>query len=189
MDTEQIKKQSVIFKRSRGNLLLVVAFTVINLLLMAFGSDFYLLFSATIPSLVYGVAYEIGLGAVGLILALVMVAIYLVCYLLSKKYRVFILVAMILFAVDTGFFLVLFFNLLAYFEFMYIVELAFHAWILFYLITGTAAWAKLRKVTASEMEAAKEAVANEEAKAALDETKSAIDDIAPPSSDKEDNDN
>jgi len=186
MDTEQIKKQSVIFKRARGNLLLVVAFTVINLILMAAGSNFYLLFSATVPGLVYIATWY---SAVGLIAALAITAVYLVCYLLSKKYRVFILVAMILFAVDTAIFLFLLFEIMAAatFEFMFLVELAFHAWILFYLITGTVAWAKLRKVTAGELEAARESIENEEAKAALDETKSALDDVAPPSDDKEDN--
>jgi len=164
-----IKKYAVKFGTARSNLLLVVAFTMANVMLTAFGSDFYLLFSATVPMLAL-ILLEDAM-AVGLIVAMLGVFVYFLCWLLSKRKRVFILVALILFSVDTLLFLattgIVF--LLGFGDFMIIVEIAFHGWILYYLITGTAAWAKLRGVTEEQLDDAKTAVDNEVASAAMNE--------------------
>ena len=184
MDIAQIKKDSMAFKRSRGNLLLVVVFTAVNLFMIALNSGFHFPFSATIPTVTYDVISELGYGAVGLIAALAMVSVYLACYLLSKKRRVFILIALIFFAVDTLLFLFISFG---YWDDIgsLLIEAVFTAWILFYLITGTAAWARLRKVSAEDIEAAKEALANDEVETTQKKTLEALDEITPNS----DNDN
>ena len=189
MEIEQIKAQSLTFKRARGNLLLVVAFTAINLILMALGSDFYFLFSATIPSFVYTLASELGAGLVGLVIALAILALYLVCYLLSKDRRVFILVALVFFSFDTIFFAFAFYYHLASgeFEVFNLIEVAFYAWILFYLITGTRAWAKLRKVSAEDFQAALQAINGDKAITEKDEERAALEDAAPNTEDDRDN--
>jgi len=130
-------------------LLAVVAFTVINLGLIVLEMEFHFLFSAIIPQVVQYVLYDfIGMMG-GFAVALAITSIYLICYALSKRWRFFILVALILFAIDAA---VLVLDMLLtgeYFE--YLLYVVFHTWILFYLITGTIAWLQLRKLTPQQM--------------------------------------
>ena len=172
-----IKKQSITFRRARANLLLVIALTTVNLILAAFQSEFYILFSATIPTIIYGYSLLEGFAAIGLAIALVMVGVYLLCYLMSKKRRIFMLIALIFFAVDTLLFAYILYAAVTFegFEIGYMIEVAFCGWIMFYLITGTIAWAKLRKVSDEEIEAVRLAVASEENKS---EEKAAMDEIS-----------
>ena len=140
------------FKSARGNLLLVALFSAINLLLIASDANFYMLFSASVPLYIFAVFRELGLASIGLAAALVGVGIYFLFWVLSKRNRVFMLVAMILFALDT--LLLLGISFYGNFEFSSLLDIAVHAWVLFYLITGTAAWAKLKNVTPEEEAAA-----------------------------------
>ena len=149
MDAEMIKKQAVTFSRSRGVLLAVVAFTVINLLLETFGADFYLLYSASVPQFVLLIADEIGIYGFGLVLALIITAVYLVCWALSKRWRIFILIALILFSLDTLFLLLLVIDAENFS--LFLIDLAFCVWILFSLARGSIAWFKLRRVSPDEI--------------------------------------
>ena len=108
------------YNRSRGNLLLVLLFTVINLFTVTFG-DSYFLFSATIPMLFplgcAGIAAdpefmaEMGLAAedattlmiVGLVIGVVLVIPYLLCWIFSKKAGAgWMIFALVLITLDTG---------------------------------------------------------------------------------------
>ena len=151
MDVTMVKTQAVKFNRARNNLLAVVAFTVINLLALTFDINFMFLFSAFVPQILLIILeYALG-GHIGLIVALACTTVYVLCYAMSKRWRAFILVALILFALDTIVMLGAMFLSGAFADFMF--NVAFHAWILFYLITGTVAWAKLRRVTPEELKA------------------------------------
>lgn len=172
MDNSMIKKYAVTFGRARNNLLLVVAFTTINLILAAFESGFFFLFSATMPTIIF----EFIGAPVGIILAFGGVLIYLICWLLAKKYRAFILVALILFSIDTIVFFILLFGVMAAFEIGYLLEIAFHAWVMFYLITGTMAWVRLMKVTPEQIKSAQAEVAKETANAEADAALKSISD-------------
>ena len=167
MNNNEIKRQAVAFSRSRNNLMLVVVFTTINLFLAISGSGFQWLFSARVPM------YMLGFGGyMGIVLAFAGVFIYCMCWLLAKRQRAFILVAMILFALDTSVFL-----LVALFTTygLHIFPIAFHAWIMYYLITGVVAWAKLRRLTPEQitgaLQQAIEEAANFEADRALRDLK------------------
>jgi len=153
---------------------------MINLLLAAFEADFYLLFSAQIPTLIYYVALMDGFAAVGFVIAVVMIGVYLLCYLLSKKRRAFILAALIFFIVDAIIFLFLFAGAMMDFgfEIFDLIEVAFYVWIMYYLVTGTKAWAYLRNVSAADLEAARQDIAKDEEKAAKEEEKAAVEEIA-----------
>jgi len=139
---------AVRFNRARNNLLAVVVFTTINILLLAFYIDLSFLFSAFVPQILQIVAHEFNVVA-GLIFGLVPTAFYLLFYALSKKWRGFILVALIFFIIDA--LLMVGFILLTGLFADFLFNIAFHAWILYYLITGTAAWSKLRAVTPGEI--------------------------------------
>jgi len=180
MDPMMIKQQAVKFSRSRNNLLAVVAFTVINLFAIMLEFNFTFLFSAIVPQLVYVVLGEVIGGEIGLVVALACTSVYLVCYLLSKRWRAFILVALILFTLDAAVLLGVLVLTGAFGEMIF--NILFHGWILFYLITGTVAWAKLRRVTPDELIAIQQEV-NTAAEA--EELDKALDALTPDSDEEE----
>ena len=151
MENNDIKQQVLIFSRARNNLLAVVAFTVINIILSALDAGVNFLFSATIPQVIFEICKGLDSDSgsnlftvIGLIIAAIIIITYVVFWLLSKNLRVFILVALIFFAVDS---LVLVFIILnVEFTYTFLLEIAFHGWILYYLINGVRAWSKLSGV-------------------------------------------
>lgn len=156
------------YNSSRMNLLTVVGFTAVNLFMLTLGGGSYFLFSATIPYLltllsmlfcgmmpedVYaemgGVeavvfldesVFYIALGISAAILAL-----YLLCWVFSKKSPLWLIVALVLFAIDT---LVMF--LYYGLDIDIIIDIVFHGWIIWILLSGIIASAKLKKLPAEE---------------------------------------
>lgn len=141
------KKYSV----ARGNLLLMIGLTAINVILAAVGSDYMMLFSATVPyfTAVIGTISEFGLPLVACIVtAFVMLAVYFVCWLLSKKYYGWMIAALVLFSLDT---LVLVLLYLLAMEVSGILDAAIHIWVLYYLIVGVSNGAKLKNLPEDEL--------------------------------------
>ena len=137
------KTPLTVYNTARSNLLLVVAFTVVNLVLSLISADVYFLFSATVPQLLMGIgllAEDSLVLTVCAVLAFLGVGVYLLCWLLSKKHRGWMVVALVLFSLDS---LVALFTLLA--DVSMIIDVAIHAWVLYYLITGTSAMVKMKK--------------------------------------------
>jgi len=138
-----VKTPLTVYNTARSNLLLVVAFTVVNLVLSLFNADMYFLFSATVPQFILslGYAFENNTAlAVCAVLAFIGAGVYLLCWLLCKKHRGWMVVALVLFSLDTVAALLM---LLA--DTSMIIDVAIHAWVLFYLITGTSAMVKMKK--------------------------------------------
>jgi len=147
----------------------MIAFTLINVALILVDSDMFFLFSATIPYYIAGFgavfadelgnsAWLIGGGAV----ALFGILLYFLCWLLSKRARAWILVALILFLIDSAFLVFLVVFLAEGFDAFFLIDIAFQVWILFYLFIGTRAWAQLRKATPEELNAALEGISTDE---------------------------
>jgi len=153
MDKTDIRRQALIFIKARNNLLAVIVFTVVNLILNAFDAGLNFLFSATIPQFIFEIGRsldaEVENGVfvvVGLISAFIIIITYFVFWFFAKRIRVFILAALIFFGIDS---LVLLFLIISMeFSFSFLLEIAFHGWILYYLINGVKAWAKMRGVSA-----------------------------------------
>ena len=179
MDVQQIKTQAIRFNRARNNLLAVVILTLANLVLIVLDTNLNFPFSAIVPQVVLILFMDIAMP-IAMAAAVICVSFYLLFFFLSKRWRVFILVAFIFFAMDTLFLIDI---MLANDFFDFILDIAFHGWIHFYLITGTIAWAKLGNVTRDEF---KELVAKVEQEANQEELDSALDTIAP---DEEDDSN
>ena len=157
------------FKSARYNLLLVVGMTLINILMLFFGGSSYFLFSATIPySLSIDGAYYTGrlpadyyadwpdsvafLGdgylIVMLAIALAILAVYLCCFLFSKKLKIgWMITAAVMFVLDT-----------LYMVFIYgvgidsLMDILLHAWVLYYLISGVVYGRKLKALPEDEPE-------------------------------------
>jgi len=151
MDTTDIKQQVIIFERSRNNLLSVIIFTVINLILIYFDAGVNFLFSATLPQFIFEIGktldseMESGVFIIlGLIIAFIIIITYFIFWILSKRVRVLILAALIFFSIDSLLLLYLVLNMEI--NFSVLLEIAFHIWILYYLINGVKSWNKLRGV-------------------------------------------
>ena len=151
MDRTDIKQQVQIFEKSRNNLLLVIFFTLVNLILSYFDAGVSFLFSATLPQFVFEVGKtldsEIGSGIfiiAGLIIASIIIITYFIFWILAKRARVLLLAALIFFSIDSLLLLYLIFN--TEFSFSVLLEIAFHVWVLYCLINGVKAWNKLRGV-------------------------------------------
>ena len=166
------------YNSARGNLLLVLAFTVINIILLITESDVYFLFSAYIPyaTVTMGMIlcgmfpedfytedlqgmefFGKSVFTVFLIIALIMTALYLISWIFSKKPRMgWLIFALIIFSIDTlGMFA---FNGIASDS---IIDIVFHIWVIVSLSLGIAACSKLKKLPIEEAYVPKTETVNE----------------------------
>ena len=130
------------YKVARTNLLVVVLFTVLNIILILADIDRSFLFSAFIPQVmvfwglnkVEGIPEFSSFGT-GLMIsvALLIILIYLLSYLFSKKKAGWMITALVLFSIDCIVFAVLAFP---GFQASYLIDILFHAWVMYYLILG-----------------------------------------------------
>ncbi len=157
------------YNSARMNLFLVVIVTLINVILGFTGSGTYFLFSAFIPYfLVISGMYNCGkmpadwyegdmseydfLEPSYLVIlatfALIILTLYVIFFLLSKNQKSgWLIAALVLFSLDTVGFL-----LLGSIGLETILDLLFHAWVLYYLISGVIAAKKLKFLPPDEEE-------------------------------------
>ena len=149
------------YSAARANLLLVVAFTLVNTVLTLVGSDLYFLFSATIPyylvlqgmflcgkmpaEIYEDMMFEFfdpSLLVILSVIAAVILLLYFLAWLFSGKHRVgWMIFALVLFVLDTAS-LLLIYGLSP----NMILDILFHAWVLYYLVAGVMAHFKLKKL-------------------------------------------
>ncbi len=144
------KNPMTVYASARSNLLLVIAFTAINVVLRLVSADMYFLFSASTPLAMVDIASWFENTAVlvgGAIMAFVVIGLYLLCWALSKKRPGWLVAALVLFVLDT-------LVLLALYDISaMILDLLMHIWVLYYLISGTVAANKMKKMSPEELEA------------------------------------
>jgi hypothetical protein len=122
-----------------------------NIFLIFFNANLSFLFTAALPTFIYsigiGLASFLGVplwGTIGLIGSLLFTALYFLFWFLSKKRRVFLLIAFLLFGLD---FLVFGYAIVrSGFYASLTIDLLFHAYVLYSLFIGMRAWAQLRRV-------------------------------------------
>ena len=155
------------FTRSRHNLLIVVAFTLLNIVMLLLKSDTYLLFAASIPYYLvfYGMMFTGKFPAdwyggeieeytifndtffvITLILALVCLLFYVSFWYFSRKGGAGWLIAALIFIVlDTvGMFL------LVGFDPSMLLDVLFHGWIIFEMYVGISTAKKLKNLPPEE---------------------------------------
>ena len=151
-------------KISSTNILLMVALTLVNIIMIVANTNSTFFFSAAVPKYLvllfhelcgkyspefyeefYGANWEEfpflpdGAYWAVVVAAIVIVAAYVLLWYLAKKKKVFTTILMVVFAIDTLGLLV--FNTMVYaFDFSAIVDLAFHAWVFYYLVLALKAW-------------------------------------------------
>ena len=146
---------------ARASLLAVLIFTVVNLAMLLLEIDMYFLFSASVPFFLTRFAwgmdqdmYYLGLTSnsigmytyIALVISAVILVLYLLCWLLSKKRPGWLIAALVFFIIDTVALLVV--SLLLEILTENILDLVIHAWVLFELIQGISANYKLEKMIA-----------------------------------------
>ena len=166
--SSQRKKLEQKYNSSRANLLLVVAFTAINLVLLITNSDRYFLFSAFFPYFISSLGmflcghfpeeyymdmieemliFDNSLFVVLLVISLVITLFYFLAWLLSKKQRVgWLIFALVFFSIDT-----LAMLLINGFAVDSVVDILFHVWVIYYLVVGISAHSKLKKLPPEEV--------------------------------------
>ena len=141
------------YNRSRYNLLLVAIVSIVNLFSLVF-SQSYFLFSARLPALFVELALptseneivESSAFIVPIIIGIILTVPYLLCFFLSKKRPGWMIPALVFFSIDC-----LFIIFLALFDVTaVIVDILFHAWVMFYLITGVIHGFKLKSLPEDE---------------------------------------
>ncbi len=135
----------------RSMLLMVLVFTLVNLALLLLDTGTYFLFSIWIPYNMTGIAmvmddFTIGTFTVAaLVISAVILLVYFIAWLLSKKHTGWLTAALILFSLDTVAMIVL--SLVLFEEpFSEIVDLVFHIWALVILIQGVRYAGKRKKL-------------------------------------------
>ena len=146
---------------ARASLLAVLIFTVVNLAMLLLNTGTYFLFSASVPFFLTRFAwgmdqdmYYLGLTSnsigmytyIALVISAVILVLYLLCWLLGKKFPGWLIVALVFFIIDTVVLLVV--SLLLEILTENILDLVFHGLIVFQLIQGISANYKLEKMIA-----------------------------------------
>ncbi len=154
------------YNSARNNLLLVVAFSLVNMVMIIAGSSSYFLFSASVPYYLtfFGMLYtgklpaDYYVGATDFepfptsflttmaVISVVIVGIYALCWFMSKKHGFgWLIFSLISFAIDTIFMFVI-----VGVSADMILDIVFHIWVLISLCSGVAAAVKLNKLPPEE---------------------------------------
>lgn len=135
---------------ARYALLLVIVFTLVNLVLLVTNSDRYFLFAAAIPyyltmiaTVLDGVSFGGSYQITALVISAVILVVYLLCWLLSKKNNHWLITSLVLFIGDTLGLLAVCFLILGE-PLSGILDYLIHAWVLYQLIQGVRCSGKLK---------------------------------------------
>lgn len=127
------------YAAARSNLLIMLLLTVVNVALIVAEADVSFMFSAYLPQFFFALGSLMEVPAfMGVMVAVTVVnlLLYLLCWIFSKKHWGWLLVATIVFVLDTVAMLLL---MMPDFD---VIGIVFHAWVLVYLIMGVAAGIK-----------------------------------------------
>ena len=124
------------YNNSRLSILLLFIFSVINIFTISTLGT-YFLFSAYLPQVLISLAYlDPSLTPAMVILSILYILPYLLCYIFSKKKAGWMVAALALFSVDSLVFLIDFFAYLAAGDLSFIIDLIFRIYVLASLIIG-----------------------------------------------------
>lgn len=161
------------YTNARMNLLLAAIFTLVNVVMILLGQDDYFLFSISIPyviavcgALFCGTLpqkyYEQLLGYqrifkpymiyVFAAIAVAIIALYVICFIFSKKRTGFLITALVLFSLDTAF-MFFWYGL----NTSILLDILFHGWLIGSLIVGVRSYYKLKKMPEEAEQSAVEA--------------------------------
>lgn len=137
---------------ARGNLILMVVFTIANIISYWFEFGFMLPFSAFLPFTIFDFGYyfsielnDPSLFITGIAIASFIILIYVLGYFLSKKKPGWLTPMLAMYIFDTLVMIYLFTGVFIFNGSM-ILDILFHIWVLYYLINGVIAVNKLKRL-------------------------------------------
>ena len=138
------------YQGARANLLVMIHFTLVNIVIAFTPAEVMMLFSATVPY--YAVGYGLmdptkNLLVIGILVAVIVLTVYFLCWLLSQRSPVWMIIALVLFVIDTAALIGL---CIINQDFSSILDILFHGWVLFYLINGVRYGLRLKKLPREE---------------------------------------
>lgn len=148
------------YKAARSNLIVMIALTLLNILLLFTGANMMMLFSATVPYYVVIIGQVSGNSTVltvCLVFAIACLLGYFLCWVFSKKHYGWMVAALVFFIMDA--LALVGFMLLAQ-VFSGILDVVFHVLVLYYLIIGVKYGHQLTTLPEEVMEAAPAQVSN-----------------------------
>lgn len=148
-----MKNEEMKYTRARHSLLLVVILSIVNLFALVF-ADMYFLFSSYITltigatgGFMYLESGDAILLVVTIILGIISVIPYLVCWIFSKKKVGWLIASLVLFALDTVLLLV---DTIAMFDVSYILDLVIHILVIVELVVAVRYGLKKKKEQSEE---------------------------------------
>lgn len=143
-------KNTAKYKNARLSILIVFAFSLLNLILLF--SDSYMLFSARIPLVIATVGFLLKTQTLenfylilGIVIAILTIIPYILCWLFSQKRVGWMIAALVIFAVDT---VVLLIDLPSYLQagdFSIFLDIIVHGIVIYELVVGVIAGKNLKK--------------------------------------------
>jgi hypothetical protein len=137
---------------SRGNLLLMTVLTIANIVAYWFDWSFRLPFSAFLPYTIFDFGYyfsvefsDLTLLYAGIVLSAMVLLLYFLGYILSKNRPGWLTAMLAMYIFDTIVMIFLYITVF-YFDGSMILDVLFHAWVLYYLINGVLAVKKLKNL-------------------------------------------
>lgn len=142
---------------TRNCLIGVIIFSLLNMVMLALDTGTMFLFSASVPYYLvwfgkcmdngtYNGSGDMGsLSVTALVIGLVILGVYFLCWILSKKHRGWLIVALVLFCVDTVALLGITFGLMDN-PMGNIMDMVFHALVLYILALSVRSVSKLKQM-------------------------------------------
>lgn len=138
---------------SRNNLLLMTILTVVNIVAYWFDSSFVLPYSAFLPYTIVDFSFffateaqDPSLLTIGVIISALLIAVYFLGYFLSKHKPQWLTFMLSMYIFDTVA-MIFIFTSVFYFSLIMIIDVLFHMWVLYYLVTGVLANRKLQTLS------------------------------------------
>ena len=147
------------YKRTRIDFLIVVGFTILNILMTIVGSGFYMLFSLYLPffltvlgaidcNLVIGAEkfedpLPIAFFIILAVISALILGLYILCFFLSKKHPAWMIIGTVLFCIDSLFLL---FFLIVDRDISLLLDVLFHGLFIYQFISGSIAGIKVKKI-------------------------------------------
>lgn len=140
------------YSSARMNLMLVALFTALNVVMAAFEANFFMLFTAYVPYVITLIGQQMSFLSgdalpliIAVVMALLIVSLFFVCWIFSKKHRGWMITALVCFSIDCAFLL---YDVVVTPEVFidYLLIILFHAYVMYYLIMGVISGAKLKRL-------------------------------------------
>lgn len=143
---------------SRNNLLLMTILTVINIAAYWFNTSFILPYSAFLPYTIIDFAtfftaesQDSTLLIMGVIISALLILLYFLGYFLSKHKPKWLVFMLSMYIFDTVA-MIFIFTSVFYFSPIMIIDVLFHVWVLYYLVSGVLANRKLQTLSDEVLE-------------------------------------